>query len=159
MSYLAPLFLITPENGEQALHRGFILNDEPGIPDDTYHLQEWFCPNPQCDCNEAHLHVYAEAQRTQVLQIRLLLDPLTSPDPVLELEEDAPVYAKKLFALISKNIASDPAYIQRLRDHYLTMKAIAADPTHPRHKDSLYWARHGRLPTNSSSTKRKRRKR
>jgi hypothetical protein len=58
MAYLAP-YELALNPGEEARFRAFILQAVPQIPDDTYQLQEWYCPNPHCPCQEAILQVLA----------------------------------------------------------------------------------------------------
>jgi hypothetical protein len=158
MSHLVPFYsALKPD--EQILYRAFILTDEPGIPDDTYQLQEWYCPNPRCQCYDVHLAVLAVQQNIWVLNIHLPLDPLQPPAPTLDPDEDAAIYAKKLFKLITNNLTSDPDFIQRLCDHYYLVKAVAADPSHPRHQRVVEWARTGRRPKEPEAQKRKRKKR
>ena len=158
MSYLIPFYLALQPN-DKIHYRAFILTDEPGIPDDTYQLQEWYCPNPTCPCNDVYLCVLAEKQSLQALRIHLSLHPQQAPDPTWEPDEEDAVYARKLFNLITKNITSDPDFVQRLRDHYHIVKAVAADPSHPRYKAVTHWASTGRRPPEPGSQKRRRKKR
>jgi hypothetical protein len=158
MSYLLPFYLsLKPD--DKIHYRAFILTDEPGIPDDTYQLQEWYCPNPQCHCNDVYLHVLADHQNFQALRIHISLDPRQPLDPTWEPDEDEAVYASKLFKLILNNLVNDPDFIQRLREHYHIVKAVAADPSHPCHHTVVEWARTGRRPTLPGSQKNKRKRR
>lgn len=159
MTYLTPFYLIL--NPQDKLpYRSLILNDEPGIPDDTYTLEEWFCPNPLCNCNTVHLKVFAIQQKTYAVDLLLPFSPPQPISPLLENDEQYtfPVYSQKLFRLIVEHLKNDPDYVQTLRQHYTQLRAVAADPSHPHHKAVDYWGKTGRrlLPT---SHKRKRRKR
>jgi len=158
MSFMLPFYLaLRPD--DKILYRAFILTDEPGIPDDTYQLQEWYCPNPGCHCNEVYLHVLANQQSIQALRIHLPLEPQQPTNLTWEPDEEDPVYAGKLFKLIANNITSDPDFVQRLRDHYHIVKSVAADPSHPCHTVVTEWAKTGRRPPEPGSQKRKRKKR
>ncbi len=117
MSYLTPFYL-SLEPGEKNLYHTYILNDEPGIPDDTYQLQEWYCPNPTCHCYEVSLKVYAIQQKVIATDLRLSLDPQKPIAPILDMDDSFPIYAKKLFKFIEQELMSNPEYVQRLRDHY-----------------------------------------
>jgi hypothetical protein len=143
MSYLTP-FSLSLKPGEKNLYHTFVLNDEPGIPDDTYQLQEWYCPNPTCPCYEVSLKVYAVQQKVIATDLRLSLDPQQPIAPTLDIDDSCPIYAKKLFKLIEQELKSDPDYVQRLRDHYQHLKAVAADPAHPCQKALIEWGKTGR---------------
>jgi hypothetical protein len=159
MVYLTPFYLLfNPQ--DKLPYRSLILTDEPGIPDDTYTLEEWYCPNPLCPCNEVHLKVFANQQRTYAVAIQLPLQPQQSLSPLLEndAQDTFPVYSQKLFRLITQHLNSDPDYVQTLCQHYTQLRAVAVDPAHPHHKAVNYWGKTGRkLPP--ASHKRKRNKR
>lgn len=159
MSYLTPFYLILQPK-DKLPYRAMVLNDEPGIPDDTYVFEEWYCPNPLCPCNEVHLKVFAQQQKTYAVDIRLPLDPLQPIAPCLDNDDDDPfpVYTAKLFRLIADYLKNNPADVERLRQHYHQLRAIAADPTHPSHKTVHYWGKHGRRQK-PASPRRKRHKR
>jgi len=155
MAYLTP-FHLAIQLRDKLPYRALILTDEPSIPDDAYLLQEWYCPNPLCPCNEVHLKAYARDQKMLVVDILFSLDPQQPVSPALENEEDIfPVYSKKLFRLIAEYVKSNPDYGQALRQHYLELRAVAVDPSHPNHKAVDYWGKTGRkLPTSSQKRKR-----
>lgn len=159
MSYLTPFYLILQPK-DKLPYRALILNDEPGIPDDTYVLEEWYCPNPQCACEEAHLKAFALKQKTYAVDIRLPLDPQQPVVPLLENDDDDtfPVYATKLFRLVAEHLKSDPDYVQGLRQHYQQLRTVAVEPSHPCHKAVDYWGKTGRQKKPASPT-RKRHKR
>ncbi len=48
MSYLVP-YNLAFKPGEDVRYRAYRIKEVPDIPDDTYQLQEWYCPNPDCD--------------------------------------------------------------------------------------------------------------
>lgn len=158
MSYLTPFSLILQPK-ENPLYRRLILTDEPGIPDDTYALEEWYCPNPLCPCNEVHLKVYALQQKTYAVNIRLPLDPQQPISPILDNEADDtfPVYTAKLFRLIAEYLKNNPDDVQRLRQRFQQFRAVAGDPSHPCYKAVSYWGKHG-YPQRSASSGHKRHK-
>lgn len=159
MSYLTPFALILQPK-ENPLYRILRLTDEPGIPDDAYILQEWYCPNPLCPCDEVNLKVFALQQKTYAVFIRLSLKQHQPVDPLLDNDEEDtfPVYTAKLFRLIAEFLKNNPDDIQRLRQRYQQFRAVVADPSHPAYKAVSYWGKHGRPPV-SSPTGRKHPKR
>lgn len=159
MSYLTPFYLVLQDLHERP-YRALTLSDQPGIPDDSYVLEEWFCPNPLCPCNEVHLKVFARQQKAYAVDIRLPLDPQQPIAPILDNDDDDtfPVYTAKLFRLVADYLKNNPADVERLRQHYHQLRAVAADPTHPCYKTVEYWGKHGYRPKPTSSG-RKRHKR
>jgi hypothetical protein len=155
MAYLTP-FSLTLSPGDQLPYRILHLTDEPGIPDDAYLLEEWYCPNPDCSCNEAHLKVFARQQKLSALDLHLSLDLNQPVTPLQEnVEDDFPVYARKLFRLLSTYIQTHPEYVQALRQHFLQLRSVAADTGHPNHKAVDYWGKNARhLPASASTRKR-----
>ncbi|MFZ6027929.1 MAG: hypothetical protein ACOYYS_09450 [Chloroflexota bacterium] len=159
MSYLTPFYLILQDMHERP-YRALTLCDEPGIPDDSYVLEEWYCPNSLCPCNEAHLKVFARQQKTYAADIRLPLDPQQPIAPILDNDDDDtfPVYTAKLFRLIADYLKNNPDDVERLRQHYHQLRAVAADPTHPCYKTVDYWGKHGYRQKTSSGHKRHKRR-
>jgi hypothetical protein len=156
MAYLTPFYLVFNPH-DKLPYRSLILNDEPGIPDDTYTLEEWYCPNPLCRCDEVSLKVFANHQKMWAVDIRLSLNPQQPISPVLDIDDDDtfPVYTSKLFRIIAEHLKSDPDYVQGLRQHYDQLRAVAADPSHPYHNAVDYWGKTGRrLPSASQNRKR-----
>lgn len=140
MSYLVPFSTaLLPDQPAQL--RAILLLDEPGIPDDTYQLLEFYCPNPTCDCREVLLKVFAVQQKAVVANIRVplplfrppSLDPTDLPDPLTQ----------AVFRLVSQNLKNDPTYLQLLQEHYHLVKAVAANPAHPAHAALRRWAQTG----------------
>jgi hypothetical protein len=153
MSYLVP-YSLAAKPGEKVLHRKLLLTDVPDIPNDTYHLLEWYCPNPDCHCQQALLQVFSAASKRLVANIRIDLDPVKMFDPGLELSEDPPLYAHALFDQIAQYLKGDLAYLSLLRTHYNQVKSVAVDPSHPSHSALVREGKTGK--SQPSSTKRKR---
>ncbi len=155
MSYLVPYDLAL-KPGEEVLFRVLAFPDEPDIPTDTYQLQEKYCPNPACHCQEALLEVISDTSGKWVADIRVSLDLNEKPNPRLDLSEDTAPYAQALFKQIAQNLNSDPAYLYRLRAHYNQVKAVAADPSHPAHLTIIQWGKTGGQQPPAAKRKRKR---
>jgi hypothetical protein len=155
MSYLVPYDLAL-KPGEEALFRALAFTDEPDIPADTYQLQEKYCANPACHCQEALLEVVSVTSKKWVADIRVSLDPDEKPNPRLDLSEDTAPFAQALLKQIAKNLKSDPAYLYRLRAHYNQVKAVSADPSHPAHARVIQWGNTAgqQLPANKPKRKR-----
>ena len=155
MSYLVPYDLAL-KPGEEALFRALFFPNEPDIPTDTYQLQEKYCPNPDCHCQEALLEVVSVVSKKWVADIRVSLDPAKKPSPRLDLAEDTAPFAQALLKKITQNLNSDPAYLYRLRAHYNQVKEVAADPSHPAHSRVIKWGNTGGRPSSPNKSKRKR---
>jgi hypothetical protein len=156
MSYLVPYHLALKPD-EEVIYRTFILLGEADIPDDTYHLQEWYCPNPACHCQEVYLQVLAGASHRFIASIHMDLDPAHAPNPKLDPSEKPLPYAEALLKRLAQNLRDDPAYLYRLRSHYHQVKAVAANPSHPAHTALNQWAKTGddRPPTKKSRRRRR----
>jgi hypothetical protein len=155
MAYLVPYDLALKPD-EQVLYRAYLLQDIADIPDDTYQLQEWYCPNTDCPCQEVHFNVVSVDSKRFVASFRVSLDPTLSPIPELSLSEDTAPYAIALQQQIAEDLKGDPAFIFRLRSHYNLVKAVAADPKHPAHSELTRFAKTGNLKSLSDKPKRKR---
>jgi hypothetical protein len=145
MSYLVPYHLaFNPD--ENVNYRAFILQAVADIPDDTYQLQEFFCANPDCPCQEVSLQILSITSKRFVACVRVSLDPNQPPTPKLDLSNDTVSYAQALLKEVTDNLNSDPSYVFRLRSHYNQVKAVAADPSHPAHAEMIRWANTGSPP-------------
>jgi hypothetical protein len=155
MTNLIPYSLIL-KPGDELRYRSYLIQDEPGIPNDTYQLQEWYCPNPDCSCQEVLLEVVSINTGALIARYRLSLIPIFSPDPVLEYSEDTVSYARALQEQIADGIKNDPPYFQRLRNHYNEVKTAASDPKHPAYGEIMRWGSSNDPFQPFSSGKRKR---
>ena len=155
MSYLVP-FTLALKPGEETLFRALAFNNEPGIPTDTYQLQEKYCPNPVCHCQEVLLEVVSVTSKKWVADIRVSLDLNKKPNPRLDLSEDTAPFAQALFDQIAQDLNSDLAYLYRLRAHYNQVKAVAADPSHPAHARVIECGETGGQHPPAATRKRKR---
>jgi hypothetical protein len=155
MAYLVPYSLALKPD-EEDLYRAYLLQAEADIPDDTYQLQEWYCPNPDCACQEVRLQVLAFSSKRFVASFWISLDPAQLPDPKVDPSEDPVFYAQALRQQIAEDLKSDPAYVFSLRSHYNQVKAVAADPHHPAYPELTRWANEGFPKPSSSKRKRKR---
>jgi len=155
MAYLVPYSLALKPD-EEALYRSYLLQDIASVPDDTYQLQEWYCPTPGCPCQEVLLQVLSLTSRRFVASFWVNLDPTESPIPKLNPSEDTVPYAWALQQQIEEDLKSDPAYVFRLRSHYYLVKAVAADPNHPAYAELTRLARTGDPKPSPKKYKRKR---
>lgn len=106
-----------------------------GVPPGNYAFLEAYCTEPGCDCRRALIHV-VERERGFVALVSFGFDraaPMAGPycDPLYPI----PDYAAGLVRLLSEQLFSDPAYVERLQRHYRMMKDEAA-PTAGRPKPS-----------------------
>jgi hypothetical protein len=155
MAYLVP-YELTLKPDEEARFRAYLLQAAADIPDDTYQLQEWYCPNPDCACLEVRLQVLALSSKRFVASFWISLDPAQLPEPRLDPSEETVAYAQSLRQEIAEDLKSDPAYVFRLRSHYNQVKAVAADPRHPAYPELTRWAKEGLPKAASAKRKRKR---
>jgi hypothetical protein len=155
MAYLVPYELALKPD-EEARFRAYILQATADIPDDTYQLQEWYCPNPDCACQEVRLQVLAFTSKRFVASFWISLDPAKLPDPKLDPSDDTVSYALALRQQIAEDLKSDPAYVFRLRSHYNQVKAVAADPHHPAYPELIRWGNEGAPKPSPAKRKRKR---
>ena len=157
MAHLVP-FGLALKPTEETLYHAYVFTDEPDIPHDTFQLLEWYCPNPDCHCQEASLQVISVSSNREVAYISVSLDPSRKPQPRLDLsgQPDPVPYAQALFKKIATSLASDTPYLYRLRAHYNQVKEVAADPDHPAHDAVLYWGENGKPKPSPSKSKRHR---
>ncbi len=155
MSYLVP-FTLALKPGEAAPPTALFFPNEPGIPTGSYELQEMYCPNPDCHCQEALLMVISVESGNWVADIRISLNPADMPNPRLDLSEDTALYAQALFKDIAQDLYTDPAFLSRLRAHYDQVKAVAADLSHPAHSRVIQWGITGGSKPPANKRKRKR---
>jgi hypothetical protein len=153
MAYLVPFSLALPAD-EKATSLGFMLQDELDIPDDTYQFQEWYCPNPYCDCYKGLLKVIAHQQRAIAAHVFVPLDPAHSP--YLDPENPLTPTALAFLNLIAQYVKKDTAYLNRLRDHYRLVRTVAMNPKHPAHPALIEWAANGTVATANKPMRRKR---
>ena len=157
MAYLVPYELALKPD-EEAHFRAYILQATADIPDDTYQLQEWYCPNPDCRVvsggSAASPSLFTS--KRFVASFWISLDPAKLPDPKLDPSEDTASYALALRQQIAEDLKSDPAYVFRLRSHYNQVKAVAADPHHPAYPELSRWANEGFPKPPTAKRKRKR---
>jgi len=152
MAYLVP-FALALQPAEIVNFRGLILSDEQDIPDDSYQFQEWYCPNPACDCFQGLLEVLAIQQKSFAARVYVPFAPGLAP--FLDPKDPVTPTALALLKIITQHLQEYPAYLTRLRDHYWLVRSAATDPNHPAHLTLLEWAANG-APAPTNKTKRKR---
>lgn len=141
MSILMPYPLIFEEqSGNETLTVTF--RDHPNIPPDSYAFYEYFCPDPECDCNMVMLGVVTEKLNKQVAMLVYLFDPEDvepgQPNPCMDYTFQAP-YSEHLRDWLAGYLQEDPSYLERLKRHYRQVREAASDPAHPAHSIYLEW--------------------
>ncbi len=123
---MGPFFERFPDVAAADLRTLSIAND-PAVPTDSYELHEFYCDDPDCDCQRVMLKVYARSRRDFVATInhgfsareaRAEGMPQTFLDP---LHANAP-FAEGLLATVRGLLQRDAAWHQRLEGHYAMVK-------------------------------------
>jgi hypothetical protein len=130
-----------PEIAEKETRR-IILRNDPRIPDGEYAFLDSFCEDKDCDCRRVYFEVlqidpdyepiYAAtiSYGWEELNFYLSWSPHTSMEmatdmkgPILQpLQRQSP-YAEKFIELFESKFLIDPAYIDRIKRHYILFKA------------------------------------
>ncbi len=135
-----------------------VMQGEAGIPDDTYILDDWYCPNPHCDCQDVLFCVFTQLHGW-VAWVRMNLKPLVPGVPVLDQPELARPYAAALLSHLVPHLADNPDLLMRLRDHYHQVKAVDTNPSHPTYHTMMEWGRTGGPPTGTVQKRKRKSKR
>ena len=153
MAFLVPFALALPPTGKVHF-RGLILSETPGIPDGSYQFEDWYCPNPACDCFQGLLEVWARQPKSFAARVYVPFTPGLAPflDP-----EDAVTPTKLAWLdLLTQHLQADPAYRLRLQEHYGRVRSVARNPQHPAYPALKEWAANGPPAAPTSKPKRKR---
>jgi hypothetical protein len=133
MLYLVPFPSVEPVLGAQETRTVTVIVPRDGVPQGSYGLIEFYCPDPDCDCRRVLIHVVEQQRPGEFLasigygfdreaeHAGPYLDPLNAQCP----------YADGLLRLVENVALSDPAYVVRLEQHYARVKRAADDPAHP----------------------------
>jgi hypothetical protein len=139
MAYLVPYFLTLALDQRMPLLT-CIAHDDPGVPDDHYILEDWYCPNPECACQDVFFNVRSQQHRHLVCRVRWNLDPAKHERPVLADSDDPAPYAADLLRTLAPQLMEDPAWRELCRDHFRQLRAVAANPAHPAYRTVMDWA-------------------
>ncbi len=142
MSYLVPYYLTLPPKSQGPLLT-CLAQDEPGVPNDTYVLDDWYCPTPNCNCQDVVFGVRARHQGHWVAWIRWSLDPARPTAPTLDRPDEAAAYAPALLQALTPVLTGDPTWRERCRVHYRQVKTATANPTHHAYRRLMEWAETG----------------
>ncbi len=117
---------------EQAAHETRVLTtiSHPLLPDDEYGLLEYYCTDPECDCQMVMLQVHpASDPNRNLASICYVFDPTEDmiTEPILDLTTPASPYAHVLLELV-KPILADPDYAARIQAHYRQVKNATSRP-------------------------------
>jgi hypothetical protein len=131
-----PFHTVEPELAGRETRRITLVISQGDVPEGSYNLVEYYCPDPDCDCRRVMLNVVSEEQshRGYLASISYafdrdddmagpLLDPLNPQSP----------YADELLQLVTDSVLRDPKCLERLERHYELVKRAASDPKHPAH--------------------------
>lgn len=104
-----------------------------GLPLDEYALLEFFCPDPHCDCRRVMLLIMSRDHARIEASISFGFDRGSLMGPGIELD---PVnyqgrYAKAVLKMIKEQVLRDPAYVDRIRQHYAITKQIVQGRLRP----------------------------
>lgn len=122
--------------------RNVTFKDHPVVPNDSFELVDYYCPDPDCDCQMVMIGVVSKKAHRQIASMVYMFNPKdvepgkTNPD--LDLTPQAR-FAPALLTWFSAHIKEDPAYLERLKRHYRQVKEAASDPKHPAHQKYLDW--------------------
>lgn len=156
MTYPVPYYLTLPLTTPVPQY-SCLTQDDPGVPNGTYILDDWYCPAPDCDCQDVVFQVFAQPDHQCVAWIRWSLDPTHPVAPHLDQPHLAAPYAQALLQALTPLLLGDPAWQAQLREHYHQVKAVAADPTHPAYHRVIACAQTGE-PSTAPPKKRQRRR-
>lgn len=132
MSEMIPYHILFEE---QAHHetREITLKGISGIPDDSYGLVEFYCPDPERDCNMVMLALLSQRLMKQVATLVYFFDPKDGPpgmsNPDLDLAPQVS-FAKNFLEWFSAHLQKDIAYVDRLNVHYHQIKEVESNPSH-----------------------------
>ena len=152
--YLSFAFLFEEQARRET--RDVTFTGYPDIPDDSYGLLEYYCPDPECDCQMVLLQALSKRLQQPVASLVYSFRPTDPqpgrPNPDLGLTSQAS-YAPALLEWLGLHLQEDPAYEQRLRHHYQQVKEAAANPAHPAHAKYLAWQASQEAESNPSDAK------
>ncbi len=127
---------------EQAMRetRSLSLKGYPGIPDGDYAFLDSYCPDPRCECQRVMFRVLSRRLERQVATFSCGFTT-QGKKSVPELEPLGPQspYASAIMEVVAKHLEEDPAYVERLKTHYLQVKSVADDPQHPCYNRLMAW--------------------
>jgi hypothetical protein len=134
--YLIPFLTVEPELAarETRVLNTLVMRD--GLPVGSYGLLEFYCPDPECDCQRVMLNVVEKKQPGHFLaSISYAFDPDDEmAGPLLDPLNRQSEYAEKLLQLIEQVVLIDRNYVARLKWHYSLVKQAATDPAHPAYR-------------------------
>jgi hypothetical protein len=133
MTYLVPFFQVEPDLAEKETRTVTLFEPRDEIPAGTYGLIEFYCPDPDCDCQRVMINVVEEKRPTRFLaSIGYGFDrKAEDAGPYLDPLNEQCTYAEDLMRLVQDVALGQRRYVARLKRHYDLVKRAAVDPAHP----------------------------
>ena len=134
--YLIPFHTIEPDLAFREIRVVHVLVERDGLPVGNYALLEYYCPDPDCDCQRVMLNVIEEKQPRRFLaSISYAFNPDDEmPGPLLDPMNPQSEHAEKFLQMVEDVVLRDSRYIVRLERHYKQVKQAATDPAHPAYR-------------------------
>jgi hypothetical protein len=130
---MIPFYVVEPELAAEETRVLTMIRPDGGLPEGSYGLIEFYCPDPACDCRRVILMVVEEREPTRSLaSINYAFDPEDEmPGPFLDPLNPQSEHAEALLRLVEGLVLRDARYVARLERHYGLVKAAASDAEHP----------------------------
>ncbi len=125
--------------------RSITIRNNPGLPDDDYGFLEAYCNDENCDCQRVMFNVASRRSNKIVAVIAYGWESeefyarwfrRDDPDiirqmqgPILNPGSEQVAFAPALLKVVRDTLLADPAYIERLKQHYRMFKE-KVDPKH-----------------------------
>jgi hypothetical protein len=147
MPGLIPFHHLAEEQASREV-RDVTFKGHPIIPDDSYALLEYYCVDPECDCQLVVLEVFSKRLSKPVGRLIFKFAPVSvdadSPNPCIDRMVPQAPYIDALRVWLAAHLRKDTGYTERLRRHYQQVKEAVADPTNPACATARAWlAAHG----------------
>ena len=131
---LIPFYEMEPDLAERETRVITVVKGQGDLPEASYALVESFCPDPACDCRRVMLNIACEEQleRGYLATISFGFDrDADMAGPYLDPLNPQSEHSEALLELVTTSALRDPAYVERLEEHYHIVKRAAADFGHP----------------------------
>ena len=125
---MVPFFEICPQLAKRETRSIQILSgDGLALPVGEYGLLESYCTALDCDCQRVMFSVVRRSPSRIEATISFGFDPLDEMfEPFLDPINPQGAHAEEILEFVVEMIAGDPAYLERLKRHYVIAKQIAA---------------------------------
>ena len=124
---MVPLGTLLPEVAEAETRTVFVVEEQDGVPADSYGFVELYCRASGCDCRRVMLSVCAASSEQVVATISYGFDrDADDAGPFLEPFGAQSAIAKPLLRLAEAVLLRDREYVARLERHYRQFKQEGA---------------------------------